>query len=68
VNEVLLVTPDGHLLEGLTSNFFVLSDQGAVMTADAGVLNGTVRELILEVRGRTGVQGLQAQQQKEAKK
>jgi branched-subunit amino acid aminotransferase/4-amino-4-deoxychorismate lyase len=51
VNEVLLVTPDGHLLEGLTSNFFVLSDQGAVVTADAGVLNGTVRELILEVRG-----------------
>jgi len=51
VNEVLLVTPEGQLLEGLTSNFFVLDSQGAVVTADEGVLNGTVRELVLEVRG-----------------
>lgn len=49
VNEVLLVTPEGQLLEGLTSNFFVLNGDGAVMTADDGVLNGTVRELVLQV-------------------
>lgn len=49
VNEVLLVTPDGHVLEGLTSNFFVLGADVAVHTADEGVLSGTVRELILEV-------------------
>jgi branched-subunit amino acid aminotransferase/4-amino-4-deoxychorismate lyase len=51
VNEVLLVTPEGLLLEGLTSNFFVLNAEGAVMTADEGVLSGTVRELILQVGG-----------------
>lgn len=51
VNEVLLVSPEGQLLEGLTSNFFVLGTDGAVHTADEGVLNGTVRELILEVGG-----------------
>lgn len=50
VNEVLLVSHEGQLLEGLTSNFFVLDSQGAVVTADEGVLNGTVRELVLEVR------------------
>lgn len=46
---MLLVTPDGCLLEGLTSNFFVLSGEGAVVTAEEGVLSGTVRELVLEV-------------------
>lgn len=55
VNEVLLVTPEGQLLEGLTSNFFVLDSQGAVVTADEGVLNGTVRELVLEVCCEQGV-------------
>lgn len=52
VNEVLLVSPSGSLLEGLTSNFFALSAEGAVLTADEGVLSGTVRELVLQV-GRT---------------
>lgn len=55
VNEVLLVSPGGQLLEGLTSNFFVLGADGAVHTADDGVLNGTVRELILEVGGGMSV-------------
>eukprot|EP00775_Hariotina_reticulata_P005354 gene5354-5590_t len=49
VNEVLLVTPEGAVMEGLTSNFFVLSSAGEVETADAGVLSGTVRELVLQV-------------------
>lgn len=50
VNEVLLVSQGGQLLEGLTSNFFVLGPGGEVQTAEEGVLSGTVRELILEVR------------------
>jgi len=49
VNEVLLVTPEGAVMEGLTSNFFVLSSTEEVETADAGVLSGTVRELVLQV-------------------
>lgn len=48
VNEVVLSTPEGHIMEGLTSNFFVLQG-GSVVTADEGVLSGTVRELVLEV-------------------
>jgi len=50
VNEVLLVTSEGAVMEGLTSNFFVLSSAGEVETADAGVLSGTVRELVLQVK------------------
>eukprot|EP00878_Enallax_costatus_P039790 GHUV01045702.1.p1 GENE.GHUV01045702.1~~GHUV01045702.1.p1 ORF type:complete len:119 (+),score=23.29 GHUV01045702.1:187-543(+) len=49
VNEVILVSHDGALTEGLTSNFFVLSDQGEVVTAQEGVLDGTVRQVILQV-------------------
>jgi hypothetical protein len=60
-NEVILVTPGdgggdtgdhggGGLLEGLTSNFFVVQG-GAVVTAEEGVLSGTVRQLVLKVGG-----------------
>lgn len=49
VNEVILVSHDGALTEGLTSNFFVLSDKGEVVTAQEGVLDGTVRQVILQV-------------------
>lgn len=34
------------------SNFFVLAADGAVETAEEGVLSGTVRELVLQVRAR----------------
>ena len=49
MNEVILEGTRGELLEGLSSNFFVLQG-GAVVTAEEGVLAGTVRELVLEVR------------------
>lgn len=54
VNEVILSTPDGDLLEGLSSNFFALQD-GAVVTAEEGVLGGTIREIVLQVCGELGV-------------
>eukprot|EP00877_Chromochloris_zofingiensis_P005400 jgi/Chrzof1/14861/Cz09g18230.t1 len=54
VNEVVLSTPEGHIMEGLTSNFFVLQG-GSVVTADEGVLSGTVRELVLEVCLEQGI-------------
>jgi hypothetical protein len=50
VNEVILMGPDGSLTEGLTSNFFVVSAAGEVVTANEGALNGTVREVVLQVR------------------
>ncbi len=49
VNEIILATPEGALTEGLTSNLFVLSAAGEVVTANEGALNGTVREVVLQV-------------------
>jgi branched-subunit amino acid aminotransferase/4-amino-4-deoxychorismate lyase len=44
------MAPDGALTEGLTSNFFVVSAAGEVVTANEGALNGTVREVVLQVQ------------------
>ena len=49
VNELLLAGADGTILEGLSSNFFVVMD-GALHTAGEGILPGTVRDLTLQVR------------------
>ena len=54
VNELLLLGEGGELLEGSQTNFYALID-GAVHTADEGVLAGTVRRLILEVCEREGI-------------
>jgi hypothetical protein len=40
-------------MEGLSSNFFALHE-GAVVTADEGVLGGTIREIVLQVRAGAG--------------
>lgn len=50
LNEIVLRDEEtGHLLEGLSSNFFVIDENDTVVTADQGVLPGTVRELVLKV-------------------
>ena len=54
VNELLLATETGELLEGSQTNFYALLD-GAVHTAGEGVLEGTVRRLLLEVCAREGI-------------
>jgi hypothetical protein len=53
VSEVLMVRPsqmNGHVdvLEGLSSNVFVVYKDGTIRTAQDGVLNGYVRHLVLE--------------------
>lgn len=48
VNELLLADSDGTILEGLSSNFYVVMG-GTLYTAGEGVLPGTVRDLVLEV-------------------
>eukprot|EP00967_Tisochrysis_lutea_P124984 scaffold209587_cov30-Tisochrysis_lutea.AAC.3 len=53
-NELLLATEDGDVLEGSQTNFFVLQG-GKLVTAGKGVLEGTVRRLLLEVCEREGV-------------
>lgn len=55
VNEVLLVEPDGHILEGMSSNFFAVTKEGALVTAGDGILEGTVRLLMLQVCEREGI-------------
>ena len=54
VNELLLATDAGELLEGSQTNFYAVLD-GAVHTAGEGILQGTVRRLLLEVCEREGI-------------
>jgi hypothetical protein len=63
VSEVIMVRPrkDEHgeerleLLEGLSSNVFVLYKDGTLRTATDGVLNGFVRHLVLESAKESGL-------------
>ncbi len=48
VYEVLMVTGDGQILEGFTSNFFAFI-QGRLVTAVEGVLEGITRSIVLEL-------------------
>lgn len=54
VNEIILMDEDGGLFEGTQTNFYAVQD-GAVYTAEEGILEGTVRKMILEVCEREGV-------------
>ena len=55
MNEIVLSREeDGALLEGSQTNFFAVIDN-AVHTADDGILEGTVRLLLLEVCEREGI-------------
>ena len=47
-DEILMVSPQGDLLEGLSSNFFGIKG-GTVYTAEEGVLSGTTRDFILHL-------------------
>ena len=48
VNEILMFDGDRNILEGMSSNFFGVMD-GIVYTADAGVLKGLTRRLVLQI-------------------
>lgn len=50
VNEILMVSEDGQVLEGLSSNFFGILE-GSVWTAEEGVLFGVTRGIVLDVLG-----------------
>ena len=47
INEALLISEDGHILEGISSNFFAIKD-GRMYTAEKGILYGITRSLVLE--------------------
>jgi len=57
VHELLLLLQDseGNILEGASSNFFVLLSDGKIETADAGILSGSMRKLVLGVADKNGI-------------
>lgn len=54
INEVLMVGPEGMVLEGLSSNFFGIH-AGTLITAEEGVLPGITRSLILDEAAKAGI-------------
>ena len=53
-DEILMVSPEGNLLEGLSSNFFgIIGD--TVYTAEEGVLSGTTRDFIIHLASGLGI-------------
>ncbi len=48
INEAVMVSDDGKLLEGLSSNFFAIRES-TVWTANEGVLPGITRSQVIEV-------------------
>jgi branched-chain amino acid aminotransferase len=53
IHETLMVSEQGFVLEGLSSNFFGIRNQ-MVYTADEGVLPGITRKMVIEVAERAG--------------
>jgi len=47
MNEVLMISEDQRVLEGLSSNFFAIS-KGIIYTADQEVLSGITRSLVIK--------------------
>lgn len=54
IHEVVMVSAEDRLLEGLSSNFYAVR-AGVVWTAETGVLAGITRALVLDEASRAGV-------------
>jgi hypothetical protein len=50
VNEIVLCDQGGELLEGMSSNFFAVTNDGTLVTADEGVLVCAPNQLCLRTR------------------
>lgn len=46
VNEVVMMDGDGHLYEGLSSNFFVVENDTIVTAPPQYVLSGTIASMV----------------------
>jgi len=55
VTEILMISEEGCLLEGLTSNFYAVLN-GAIYTSEEGVLLGITRQLVLEEATKAGIE------------
>mmetsp|Transcript_4164 Transcript_4164/g.9767 ORF Transcript_4164/g.9767 Transcript_4164/m.9767 type:complete len:365 (-) Transcript_4164:68-1162(-) len=58
VDEMILVERD-RIYEGLTSNFFVVNHEGVIETAPTGILEGAMREFVLESCSKLGIRVVQ---------
>ena len=47
--EYILVNDSGEMLEGTQTNFFLVTKDGCVLTAEDGILKGSVRDSVLRV-------------------
>ncbi|GAP18067.1 aminotransferase class IV [Levilinea saccharolytica] len=54
VEEILMVDPQGFILEGLSSNFFAIQN-GEIWTAEEGVLSGITRLMVFEAARNLGI-------------
>lgn len=54
INELLLINSEDEILEGSQTNFYAIID-GKVHTAQDGILEGTVRRLVLDVCRNEGI-------------
>ena len=54
VEEIIMLDSRGGLLEGLSSNFFVIMG-GAIYTAGRGILNGITRQIVLDIVKEQGL-------------
>lgn len=54
INELLLTNSEHEILEGSQTNFYAIID-GIVHTAGEGILEGTVRRLVLDVCRKEGI-------------
>ena len=54
VNEILLSTDEGEVLEGSQTNFYAVVG-GEVRTAGEGILEGTVRRIVMDVCWNEGI-------------
>eukprot|EP01082_Thalassiosira_pseudonana_P004506 g3992.t1 g3992 contig15:92682-94184(-) len=53
--EIILINNEGQLLEGTQTNFYVVKDSSTIITADEGVLAGSVRDSVLRVCKSHGI-------------
>jgi len=47
--EIILINDNGELLEGTQTNFYVVKNANTIITANKGVLFGSVRDSVLRV-------------------
>jgi len=53
--DTLLITTEGDILEGSQTNFFAVLPSGVVYTAGKGILEGTVRAVVLDACRSLGI-------------